>query len=386
MEKRVPEKCKVVFIAGTRPEIVKIAPVYFYLSEQNDFYPLLVNTGQHREMSHMFLEIFNIIPEYDLDIMKPGQTLSFMTASILNALESVFKSEKPDWILVQGDTTSAFCGALSAYYRQIPVGHIEAGLRTGNKYSPFPEEMNRNLIGRIADLHFAPTLQARQNLLNEGIDQNLIIVTGNTVVDALLWIQRRNAHFIDPDLTQLFSSSLYRKTVLITAHRRESWGGGIADISKAIRILAEHYPDILFFFSVHPNPVVQDQVHATLSKIPNVFLHDPIDYRDFIKILSQSDLAISDSGGVQEEAPSLGVPVIITRTITERPEIIEAGMGFLVGTDHEAIVTKASQLLEEKGRKSAKTIFGDGEASRRIVKSLNYYSGRSTTKPDEFTG
>ena len=386
METRVPGRFKVAFIAGTRPEIIKIAPVYLILSQQKDVKPILINTGQHREMSHMFLEIFNLTPDYDLNIMKPGQTLGSMTTRILHELEVILHKEKPDWVMVQGDTTSAFCGALSAFYRQTPVGHIEAGLRTWNKYSPFPEEMNRTLIGRIAELHFAPTQMARNNLQKEGIDQQKIIVTGNTVVDALHWIESQNHDFIDQDLARIFSSKTHQKIVTVTAHRRESWAGGITDISEAVGMLARSFPEVLYFFSVHPNPVVKDQVYAILSGIPNIFLHDPLDYRDFIKILSFSDLVITDSGGVQEEAPSLGVPVIITRAMTERPEIIEAGMGFLTGTDRDAIIRFASEILTKKTEKTAKTIFGDGKASQRITQSLLYTIGRTSEKPCEFTG
>ncbi|MCX6091136.1 MAG: UDP-N-acetylglucosamine 2-epimerase (non-hydrolyzing) [Candidatus Atribacteria bacterium] len=370
MGKRVPKKCKVVFVLGTRPEVVKVAPVYQLFSRREDFHPLLINTGQHREMSDRFLHIFDITPDYTLDVMSPGQTLSALTARILQDLEPILSIEKPDIVLVQGDTTSALGGALSAFYQHILVGHIEAGLRTGNKYSPFPEEMNRVLIGRVADFHFAPTEHARGNLLRENIPAGQIVVTGNTVVDALLLIKEKITAFIDPHLSTVLSQAQPQAIVTVTAHRRESWDGGIRNISFAVRELALQYPRTLFFFSVHPNPLVRDQVYAILSTTPNVHLLDPLDYRDFIFLLSQSTLAISDSGGVQEEAPSLGVPVLVTREFTERPEILEAGAGFLVGTDTKTIIKKATEVLSHPQKIEGKSIFGDGRASERIAEVL----------------
>jgi len=386
VEQKQPRRFKVAFIAGTRPEIIKTAPVFRLLLKQNELSPIFINTGQHRELSRMFYRIFSISPDYDLDVMKPGQSLSFITSQILHQLENVLQKENPDWVMVQGDTTSAFCGALSAFYQKIPVGHIEAGLRTGDKYNPFPEETNRTLISRIADLHFAPTQKARINLVEEGISQQKIVVTGNTVVDSLLWIQSQNWDYIDPDLTRLFSFNHHRKMVIITAHRRESWEGGIANISQAVEELASRFPDVLFLFSVHPNPIVKSQVYSILAHKKNVLLLNPLDYRDFIKILGKSEIAISDSGGVQEEAPSLGVPVIITRSITERPEILHTQMGFLTGTDREAIVCIASDYLTQDNPKKVKNVFGDGFASQRIIQALLFAAGKTLIKPEEFSG
>jgi len=378
------KKFKIAFIAGTRPEIIKIAPVYHALAQRQDFYPIFVNTGQHREMSHTFLEIFNIISDYDLKVMKPSQSLNSLTASILLELENILQKEIPDWVIVQGDTTSAFCGALSAFYQKITVAHIEAGLRTGDIYSPFPEEMNRILVSRISTWHYAPTQKAKENLIQEGIAPNKIIVTGNTVVDALHWIQSQNQDFADSDLSGWFSSNPNQRLVLITAHRRESWEGGIANIAEAVARLANQFHDILFIFSVHPNPVVKNQIYSILSNKTNVFLHDPLDYCDFIKLLSRSELVISDSGGVQEEAPSLGIPIIITRMITERPEILGTGMGFLAGTDQDSIFQIATEILTQARIKKAKNIFGDGFASQRIVQSMLFSLGKLSKKPNEF--
>ncbi|NLJ49236.1 MAG: UDP-N-acetylglucosamine 2-epimerase (non-hydrolyzing) [Candidatus Atribacteria bacterium] len=381
---KVPKRFKIAFIVGTRPEIIKTAPVYLAIAHQPDLQPVFINTGQHKEMSHMFLDLFNITPDYELNIMKPKQSLSSLTASILQELEIILQREKPDWVFVQGDTTSAFCGALSAFYQKITIGHIEAGLRTGDIYSPFPEEMNRILVGRLSTYHFAPTQKAKNNLLSEGISPDKIIITGNTVVDALHWIQAQDKKISSPDISQLLSSNPIPRIVLVTAHRRENWEGGIANVAKAVIHLAKRFPDIIFIFSVHPNPVVKKQVYAILSHQVNVLLHNPLDYFDFIKVLSQSLVAISDSGGVQEEAPSLGVPVIITRSTTERPEILETGMGYLAGTDQATIINLATEILTQERTRKAQSIFGDGFASQRIVQSLLFTFGKMQKKPDEF--
>jgi len=381
---KAPKRYKIAFVAGTRPEIIKTAPVYLAVARQPDLQPVFINTGQHREMSHMFLNLFNIVSDYDLNIMKPEQSLSSLSASILQELERILQRENPDWVLVQGDTTSAFCGALSAFYQKIAIGHIEAGLRTGDIYSPFPEEMNRILVGRLSTYHYAPTQKAKDNLLNEGISPNKIMITGNTVVDALYWIQSQNKQISSSDISRLLSSNPNQRLVLVTAHRRENWEGGIANVAEAVVRLAKRFPDIVFIFSVHPNPVVKDQVYAILSNQANVFLHDPLDYFDFIKVLNQSLLAISDSGGVQEEAPSLGVPVIITRSTTERPEILGTGMGYLAGTDQTTIINLATELLTKKQARKAQNIFGDGFASQRIVQSILFSLGKIPKRPDEF--
>jgi len=378
------KKFKIAFIAGTRPEIIKTAPVYFAITHQPDLQPVFINTGQHREMSHMFLDLFNIIPDYDLNLMKPGQSLCSLTAAILQELEVILQKEKPDWVLVQGDTTSAFCGALSAFYQKITIGHIEAGLRTRDIYSPFPEEMNRILVGRLSAYHYAPTKKAKNNLLSEGISPDKIIITGNSVVDALHWIQAQDKKLSSSDINRLLSSNPNPRIVLITAHRRENWEGGIANVAKAVNHLAKRFPDIIFIFSVHPNPIVKEQVYAILSDQTNVLLHNPLDYFDFIKVLSQSLVAISDSGGVQEEAPSLGVPVIITRSTTERPEILETGMGYLAGTDPDTITNLVIEILSQEKTRKAQSIFGDGFASQRIVQSILFSLGKMQKRPDEF--
>ncbi|MEN3184778.1 MAG: UDP-N-acetylglucosamine 2-epimerase (non-hydrolyzing) [Atribacterota bacterium] len=362
----------VAFVLGTRPEIVKLAPLIHALRREEAFTPWVVHTGQHREMAEAFFEVFCVTPRYDLGVMVKRQSLFYLTSRILEGLEKVFAEDRPDLVVVQGDTTSAFCGALAALYFQIPCAHVEAGLRSFHKYSPFPEEMNRVLIGHIVDLHFAPTPRARENLLREGIPEKRIFVTGNTVVDALFRILAAHPSFTHPVLRREAQDG----TILtVTAHRRENWGEGIAEVARAIRRIATERRDVKVFFPLHPNPSVRDTVVPLLSGLPRVFLLDALPYPDFVRLLSQSRVVVSDSGGVQEEAVALGIPVVVTRDTTERPEVLESGLGVLSGCNEEAIVREVLVLLERPREREQKFVFGDGKAAERIVQVLRSFFG-----------
>ena len=362
------KKVKVFFILGTRPEVIKLAPLVLAFLRREEFEVRLINTGQHREMSSAFLRVFNLNPHYDLQVMAERQSLSYLTSKIMEELERVFLREKPDFVFVQGDTTTALCGALSAFYFQIPLGHVEAGLRTREKWRPFPEEMNRVLITRLADFHFAPTLLAKKNLLQEGVTESQILLAGNTVVDALFLILNQNLPVSHPALKQELRKDNPHLLVTVTAHRRENWGEGIKNIASAMKIIAEMSENVKIFFALHPNPSVREMVLHELAGTPRVILLDSLGYPDFLKLLSQSALVISDSGGVQEEAASLGIPVLITRESTERPEIVETGLGVLVGCRREEIIKQALSFLREGTLPREKRyLFGDGNASLRIL-------------------
>jgi UDP-N-acetylglucosamine 2-epimerase (non-hydrolysing) len=362
------KKVKVFFILGTRPEVIKLAPLVLAFLRREEFEVRLINTGQHREMSSAFLRVFNLNPHYDLQVMAERQSLSYLTSKIMEELERVFLREKPDFVFVQGDTTTALCGALSAFYFQIPLGHVEAGLRTREKWRPFPEEMNRVLITRLADFHFAPTLLAKKNLLQEGVTESQILLAGNTVVDALFLILNQNLPVSHPALKQELRKDNPHLLVTVTAHRRENWGEGIKNIASAMKIIAEMSENVKIFFALHPNPSVREMVLHELAGTPRVVLLDGLEYPDFLKLLSQSALVISDSGGVQEEAASLGIPVLITRESTERPEIVETGLGVLVGCRREEIIKQALSFLREGTLPREKRyLFGDGNASLRIL-------------------
>ena len=362
---------KVLIVLGTRPEAIKLAPVIKHLEHTRGITSRVCITGQHREMLEPFIKLFDIRPDYELKVMQSNQSLFDLTSRVLAGLEGVLKSELPDLVLVQGDTTTAFVASLAAFYLRIPVGHVEAGLRTNDKYRPFPEEINRRLITHLADLHFAPTERARANLLAEGIPEERVCVTGNTVIDALLMILELTK--AQNPLTSL-PLDLTKRIILVTAHRRESFGKGLAGICKAIRTIVQNVQDVQVVYPVHLNPNVRACVMKELSEHERVVLVDPLDYVSFVHLMNGSYLILTDSGGIQEEAPSLGKPVLVMRDVTERPEAIEAGVAKLVGTDADRIATEAVRLIrdEEAYNKMAKAQnpFGDGHAAPRIVEIL----------------
>ena len=366
------KKRKIALIIGTRPEAIKMAPVVLELRRHPDLFDaVVVATAQHRQMLDQVLEVFGIAPDVDLDLMQEGQGLGELTARLVSALESLWRTLAPDLVLVQGDTTSSFVAALAAYYRQIPVGHIEAGLRSHDKYAPFPEEINRRLIGALAELHFAPTEPARQNLLREGVAGERIVVTGNTSVDALLstlqWI--RATGFSPESLN--YSLLDGKKLVLVTAHRRESFGEGLARICEALGEIGRRRPDAAVVYPVHPNPNVQQPVQASLGGIANVHLTRPLDYRTFVYMMARADVILTDSGGIQEEAPSLSKPVLVLREVTERTEAIETGVAELVGTETARIVDRTLALLDHSEERAPRpNPFGDGKAGERIVRAI----------------
>ena len=392
MTTRSPQKKCILLVFGTRPEAIKMAPLVKELQKFPDrFETVVCVTAQHRQMLDQVLQIFGIVPDYDLDIMQAGQDLYDVTARVLLGMREVLKSAKPDVVLVHGDTSTSTAAALAAFYQQIPVGHVEAGLRTGNRYSPWPEEMNRQLTGRLASLHFAPTPLCRDNLLAEGVDPAAIHVTGNTVIDALFMVveQIREKGLGDtlaaelvhrypalrPTLTDRQASAT-RRLILVTGHRRENFGQGFVNICHALAEIAATYPEVDIVYPVHLNPNVQEPVRRILGKASatNVFLIDPIDYLPFVYLMDRSYLIITDSGGVQEEAPSLGKPVLVMRETTERPEAVEAGTVRLVGTDTKTIIRHTSELLTDTAAYTtmgkAHNPYGDGEASQRIAAVL----------------
>lgn len=362
-----------LFIFGTRPEAVKMAPLIKECEKYpKDFKVKIAVTGQHREMLDQVLQFFNIKPDYDLNLMKPNQTLFDVTADALRGMEKILDEVKPDLIIVQGDTTTVFTGALAAFYKQIPIAHLEAGLRSGDKYSPFPEEMNRILTGHIADYHWAPTEKAKQNLLAEGIKEEKIFVVQNTVIDALFLALELLKKEGDSKYKEFFKDiDFNKKVVLITAHRRESFGEPFENICNAIKELSAKYPDVEFVYPVHLNPNVREVVYRILSNISNVHLIEPLEYPYMVWMMNKSYMVLTDSGGVQEEAPSLGKPVLVLRDVTERQEGIDAGTAKLVGTDKDLIIKETSNLLENQKeyKKMAHAVnpYGDGNASKRIV-------------------
>ncbi|MBN2464195.1 UDP-N-acetylglucosamine 2-epimerase (non-hydrolyzing) [candidate division WOR-3 bacterium] len=372
---RLPTKRRVMFCFGTRPEAIKLAPVIQELARHPlEFQPVVLVTAQHRHMLDQVMRVFDITPDHDLNLMKPGQSLADVTAGVLHGVERLLRRVRPDMVMVQGDTTSAFAAALAAFYQQVPVGHVEAGLRTGDKYSPFPEEMNRRLVSGIADLHFAPTQAAKRNLLTEGVPRSRIHVTGNTVVDALKSARLSKAKCSLPLLNDIESK---QRVVLVTAHRRESFGPGLGRICQALRRLVSRNPGIDVVYPVHLNPNVRKPVHAILAGIPRVHLIEPLEYLPFVRLMERSYLILTDSGGIQEEAPALGKPVLVMRDVTERPEAVEAGTARLVGTDTDAIVSAAERLFRSDAayRKMARARnpFGDGRASVRIAAALRRF-------------
>ena len=370
---------RVLSVFGTRPEAIKMAPVVKALARRSDIVSRVCVTAQHREMLDQVLDIFSIKPDHDLNIMQERQTLSDVTSSALIGVERVIKEEQPDWVLVQGDTTTVLAASLAAYYQRVKVGHVEAGLRTGNKFHPYPEEINRRLADALADLHFAPTETARQNLLREGIPIGSIVVTGNTVIDALLNVVeqvRRDGRnpWQTPDLQD-------KRIIAVTAHRRENFGQPLQSICDALLDIARSYRDVHIIYPVHRNPNVQDVVYRRLSNVANISLVDPIDYRSMVALLDCSYLILTDSGGLQEEAPSLGKPVLVLRETTERPEAVAAGTVKVVGTDRGRIVGETAALLDDpvayQRMANAVNPYGDGQASGRIVKAIVEYGASS---------
>jgi UDP-N-acetylglucosamine 2-epimerase (non-hydrolysing) len=370
---------KILFVFGTRPEAIKMAPVIIELQKHPEQFTVQICvTAQHRQMLDQVLELFAIVPDFDLDIMKPGQNLTDVTCNVLQGLIPVLAAARPDMVLVHGDTTTTMAASLAAFYAGIPVAHVEAGLRTGNKRAPFPEEINRRVTGCVADLHFAPTVQARQNLLNEGVADKIIHVTGNTVIDALLTVveKMQNDAALQLEMAARFSFlDASKRLILVTGHRRENFGEGFENICLALKEITETHSDVEIVYPVHLNPNVQEPVKRILGQgNSKVFLIDPLDYLPFVYLMSRAYLIITDSGGVQEEAPSLGKPVLVMRETTERPEAVTAGTVKLVGTDRQKIVREACCLLEsdqayvEMAR--AMNPYGDGHAAERIAQIL----------------
>ncbi len=382
---------KVMLVFGTRPEAIKMAPLVKEFQKQPKRVETVVCvTGQHREMLDQVLKIFDIKPDYDLNIMKQGQDLYDVTARVLTGMRDVLKEVKPDVVLVHGDTTTSTAAALAAFYQQIPVGHVEAGLRTHNIYSPWPEEMNRLLTGHLATYHFSPTPLSRNNLIKESVDDRNIIITGNTVIDALYWVvdKIKNNKELDNELEDILSKAGYdvnrlnngKKLVLITGHRRENFGDGFINMCTAIKDLTVKYPDLDFVYPMHLNPNVRKPIHEVfgenLSGLKNMFFIEPLEYLSFVYLMEKSSIVLTDSGGIQEEAPGLGKPVLVMRDTTERPEALDAGTVKLVGTDYNKIVNEVSSLIDDKAayEKMSKAVnpYGDGLACGRIVNALLY--------------
>ncbi len=370
-------KKKILNVFGTRPEAIKMAPLMHAFSKDERFEAKVCVTAQHREMLDQVLSLFEITPDYDLNIMKTGQSLDDITTAILTGMRSILEEFQPDVVLVHGDTATTFAAALAAYYQKIPLGHVEAGLRTGNIYSPWPEEGNRKLVTAISDYHFAPTANSKENLLSENVPSEKISVTGNTVIDALLWVRDKiendselkanlAAHYpmIDPE----------KKLVLVTGHRRESFGGGFERICESLRQIAQQHADVQIIYPVHLNPNVQEPVNRLLKGVGNIHLIEPQDYLPFVYLMTQATLILTDSGGIQEEAPSLGKPVLVMRETTERPEAVDAGTVKLVGTDVNVIVREVNSLLTDadayQRMSQAHNPYGDGQACKRILDAL----------------
>lgn len=378
---------KVMTVFGTRPEAIKMAPVVLELQKHADRIQTIVAvTAQHRQMLDQVLDLFQITPDYDLDIMSQGQTLYDITTKSLMGLKDVLAKEKPDLVLVHGDTTTTFAGALASYYQQVPVGHVEAGLRTGDIYSPFPEEMNRKLTGAIAAIHFAPTATAKANLLKENVNPSHIYVTGNTVIDALMMTVAGDYDFGD-DLKDVDFHN--HRVILLTTHRRENLGEPMRHIYKALRRIIEEIPDTEIVFPVHRNPLVRKVVEEELAGVDRIHLIDPMEYEPFANLMSLSSLVLTDSGGIQEEAPSLGKPVLVLRNTTERPEAVEAGTVRLIGTDKDVVYAETKRLLTDQAAydamSNAVNPYGDGKASQRIVQAILHVFAGEEAVPDDFS-
>lgn len=380
-------KIKIAVIFGTRPETIKMFPI---LSEIKKYSHLIeskiIVSGQHREMLDQMLEIFQIHPDYDLNIMKQSQSLSHITKNSLLGIEKILKKERPSMVLVQGDTTTTFVGALAAFYQKIKIGHIEAGLRTNNKYYPFPEEINRHLTSVLADLHFAPTENSCKNLLSEGIRRENVFVSGNTVIDSLFLMIKENYIFREPLLRDV--KIFEKKIILVTMHRRENWGRPLRETCQALIKLIDDYSDLLIIFPIHRNPEIRKNVNEILKSRKEVLLLDTLDYKDMVNLMSKSYIILTDSGGIQEEAPSLGKPVLVLREETERPEAVEAGVVKLIGTNSKKIIKEVKKLLENEEKYLGMTRninpYGDGKSAERIIKKILYNFNLIDQSPDEF--
>ncbi len=376
----------IAVVFGTRPDTIKLAPIILELRKNAHFRVTTIATAQHRQMLDQVLEVFGFTPDYDLNIMQPKQSLARLTRNTIAALDDVLAKTHPDMVLVQGDTTTTFVGSLAAFYRQIPVGHVEAGLRTQDKANPFPEEINRRLTSSIADLHFAPTDTAKRALLKENISAKHVVITGNSVIDALKYAIKKSYKFPDARLNDYVRER--RRIILLTMHRRENWGAPMTGACEAVRSLAARYPDDRFVFPVHLNPIVREVVYPILGSVNNVILIEPLPYSDFVNLMARSHLILTDSGGVQEEGPSLGKPILVLRKVTERPEAVQYGTVKLVGLDPRKISSTARTLLDDnrayRRMATATNPYGDGLASQRTIKSLEYFFGFTRKKPAEF--
>ena len=380
------EKKKIITIFGTRPEAIKMAPLVKELEKREGIDSKVCVTAQHREMLDQVLQLFDITPDFDLNIMKTKQTLTGITNKVLEGLEEIFIKEKPDMILVHGDTTTTFSGALAAFYQQIKVGHVEAGLRTFDKYFPFPEEMNRKLTGSLADLHFAPTKGSKSNLLREGVNESDIFITGNTVIDAMIHTVKDNYKFENELLNKIDFEN--KKVIMITAHRRENWGEGIENICDALNKIVDENQDVELVYLVHLNPVVKDVVTRKLGNKERIHLLSPLDTNETHNLMNKCFMVMTDSGGLQEEAPHLGKPVLVLRDVTERPEAVEYGTVKLVGTNVDKVVDEANTLIKNKDEylkmSKAANPYGDGFASKRIADIIENYFGIRSINIEEF--
>mgnify|MGYP002511529863 CR=1 FL=1 len=380
-------KVKVMTVFGTRPEAIKMAPLALELAKRPEFEAVCCVTAQHREMLDSVLDIFGLRPDYDLNVMEPRQTLSTITSKCLNGMDGVLEAAKPDLVLVHGDTSTTFAGALAAFYHKIPVGHVEAGLRTYDKWSPFPEEINRKLVGTIADLHFCPTVSNRNNLAQENIT-NGVFLTGNTVIDALQTTVVKDFHFSDLNLN--FLDYVNHKVILVTCHRRENYGQPMTNIMTALRRVADTFPETELVYPVHLSPVVQEAAHKYLDNHPRIHLIAPLSVDEMHNLMARCHLVMTDSGGLQEEAPALGKPVLVLRRETERPEAVAAGTVRLAGVEEETIFQMAAQLLsnrEEYDKMAhAANPYGDGRACCRIADAVSWHFGLRETPPEEFEG
>lgn len=382
------KKIKLMTVFGTRPEAIKMCPLVLEMQKYPDFIePIVAVTAQHREMLDQVLQLFAIKPDYDLNIMTTGQTLYDVTGRALAGLKDVLAEAQPDMVLVHGDTTTTFVGALASFYAQIPVGHVEAGLRTGNKFSPYPEEMNRKLTGAIADIHFAPTSTSKNNLLKENIDPAAIVVTGNTVIDALQTTVKADYRFTDSGLQKALAGG--KRLILVTTHRRENLGEPMRHVYQALRKVLENHPDVEAIFPVHKNPKVREIVDEELGKLAQVHLIEPLDYEPFANLMAKVDIVLTDSGGIQEEAPALGKPVLVLRDTTERPEAVDAGTVKLVGTAYDDVLRETSLLLDDskyyQSMAEAANPYGDGRACERIIRKILHENGYDIKILSEFS-
>ena len=382
------KKIKLMTVFGTRPEAIKMCPLVLEMQKYPDFIePIVAVTAQHREMLDQVLQLFAIKPDYDLNIMTAGQTLYDVTGRALAGLKDVLAEAQPDMVLVHGDTTTTFVGALASFYAQIPVGHVEAGLRTGNKFSPYPEEMNRKLTGAIADIHFAPTSTSKNNLLKENIDPAAIVVTGNTVIDALQTTVKADYRFTDSGLQKAHAGG--KRLILVTTHRRENLGEPMRHVYQALRKVLENHPDVEAIFPVHKNPKVREIVDEELGKLAQVHLIEPLDYEPFANLMAKVDIVLTDSGGIQEEAPALGKPVLVLRDTTERPEAVDAGTVKLVGTAYDDVLRETSLLLDDskyyQSMAEAANPYGDGRACERIIRKILHENGYDIKILSEFS-